>query len=148
MHATTAPVPPAPIRDDPHRRPHERTRRRLALGAGAAVTVVAGLSVHAWATGAVADASGDALYPVLIYIIAAMIAPGISSVRIGSLALLFCVAVELFQLTGVPTGIADHFPPAALVLGSTFSALDLLCYAAGTAVITAVDATARRGRRS
>ncbi|RFA16099.1 hypothetical protein B7R22_04355 [Subtercola boreus] len=142
----SAPDPGIPPHDG---LPRSRTlRRRLALGSAALVTIVAGLSVHTQATGAPGDIAGDALYAVLVYLVVAVIAPRVHPVRVGLVALVLCAAVELFQLTGVPLSIASTFPPAALLLGSTFSPVDLLAYAAGIAVVTALDATARRALRA
>ncbi|MFT4136162.1 DUF2809 domain-containing protein [Microbacterium sp.] len=55
-----------------------------------------------------------------------------------------CVAVELFQLTGVPQTVGAAFPPAMLVLGTVFDARDLAVYPSAIAVLVVLDALARR----
>lgn len=123
-------------------------RRRLALLATAVATVAAGLTVHFLLAGPVADFAGDALYAVLVYLVIAFVQPRLPSVSTGAVALLLCAAVETFQLTGIPHDITERFPPAALLLGSTFSGLDLLAYALGAALAAAVDAALRSRSRS
>lgn len=119
-------------------------RRRILALAGI-VVVVAGLSVHAFAPdGFVSDAAGDALYAALIYLLVAFLAPRWASWATGSVALAWCVAVELFQLTGLPEQWGAAFRPLMLVFGTVFSPSDLLFYALGVAVAVVVDAAVRR----
>lgn len=116
--------------------------RRLVLVLVGAVVVVAGLGVHTLApAGFVSDAAGDVLYAVLIHLIVAFLAPRWPSWLSGSVALAWCVAVELFQLTGIPA--AWGFP-LTLVFGSGFAATDLVFYAIGVALAAGGDATMRR----
>ncbi|RFA08648.1 hypothetical protein B7R54_04940 [Subtercola boreus] len=137
-----------PATPDPGSSRPVRRRRRLALAVAALLTIGVGLGVHFGASGAAADFAGDALYAVLVYLVVAAIAPRLRSVRVGAIAFGLCAAVECFQLTGVPQSISAGFPAAALLLGSTFSPVDLLAYAAGIVVITALDASALTVRRS
>lgn len=119
--------------------------RRLILALAGIVVVVAGLSVHAFAPdGFVSDAAGDALYAALIYLLVAFLAPRWASWATGSVALAWCVAVELFQLTGLPEQWGAAFRPLMLVFGTVFSPSDLLFYALGVAVAVVVDAAVRR----
>ena len=46
-------------------------------------------------------------------------------------AFALCVAIEVLQLTGAPAGLAEFFPVARLLLGTTFSAIDLVAYLVG-----------------
>jgi hypothetical protein len=116
--------------------PATRTRR--------AATVALGLAVHFRGEGAAADPAADALYAVLIYLLVAFIRPHAHSVLIGAVALSFCVAIELFQLTGIPLALNEITPLARLVFGTTFVAADLLSYAAGVVVIASIDHLVRR----
>jgi hypothetical protein len=103
-----------------------------------------GLAVHFRGEGAAADPAADALYAVLIYLLVAFIRPRTHSVLIGAVALSFCVAIELFQLTGIPLALNEITPLARLVFGTTFVAADLLSYAAGVVVIASIDHLVRR----
>jgi hypothetical protein len=118
--------------------------RRAALAAASAATVALGLAVHFRGEGAAADPAADALYAILIYLLVAFIRPRAHSVLIGAVALSFCVAIELFQLTGIPLALNEITPLARLVFGTTFVAADLLSYAAGVVVIASIDHLVRR----
>ncbi|WP_354642391.1 DUF2809 domain-containing protein [Kitasatospora camelliae] len=110
-----------------------RTRTRALAAAAAAATVAAGLGVRALAAGDLAKYAGDALYTVLVYALVVLAAPGLRPRAAAALALAVSWAVEFLQLTGVPTELSRHSTAARLVLGSTFNAPDLLCYALAAA---------------
>ena len=57
---------------------------------------------------------------------------------------LWCVGVELLQLTGVPLALAERVPPVALLLGTGFDARDLVVYVCAVAVAVAVDIAVSR----
>lgn len=121
--------------------------RRFILALAAVVVVAAGLTVHAFApAGFAGDATGDALYAALIFLLVAFVVPRWPSWAAGSVALIWCVGVELFQLTGLPALWGAAFRPLTLVFGTTFSAPDLVFYALGIAVAAVVDAIVRRVR--
>ena len=155
MTPTPAPVPSDTLRQGSPASPNPAspdpiatTRvRRAALGAASAATVALGLAVHFRGEGAAADPAADALYAVLIYLLVALLRPRLHSVLVGALALAFCVAIELFQLTGVPQMLSDITPLARLVFGTTFVPADLLSYAAGVVVIASIDQAFRRNLR-
>lgn len=98
-----------------------------------------GLAV-ARADGLVADLAGGALYAALVHLLVLLVAPRVRPLAAAAVALGACVLVELAQLTGAPAAVAAAWPPAAYALGSTFAPLDLPAYAAGVAVVAAVDA--------
>ncbi|MGO4103424.1 DUF2809 domain-containing protein [Leifsonia sp. YAF41] len=124
-----------------------RTGRRRAWLLGCAAGVLAtGLLVHVIGSGPAGDFTADALYAVLIYLLVALLLPRASSVTVAGIALAFCGAIELFQLTGVPGILSDAFPPARLVFGTTFAPVDLIAYALGTGVALAADAAVRRSK--
>lgn len=114
--------------------------RRLAALVALGVVVVSGLAVHALGpAGSATDITGDALYAVAAYAGLVLLFPRWRRLVVGAVAALWCVGVELLQLTGVPVALADRFPPIALVLGSGFDARDLLVYLCAVGVTVAVD---------
>ncbi|MGL4551080.1 MAG: DUF2809 domain-containing protein [Gemmataceae bacterium] len=81
--------------------------------------------------------AGDALYAAAAYFALGVLLPGRVGLR-AALALGWCVAIELFQLTGVPSRHAD----AAVVrwlIGTTFAWHDLACYAVGVALCAVIE---------
>ncbi|HYJ49045.1 MAG TPA: DUF2809 domain-containing protein [Microbacterium sp.] len=128
--------------------PAERiVRRRIAAAIGLAAVVGTGLCVHAFlADSAGTDIVGDALYALAAYLAVIIVAPRLSAPAIGAIAAAWCVAVELFQLTGLPNTLAA-FPPAMLVLGTVFDPRDLLVYVLTVIAVAGVD-TAWRATRS
>ncbi|MGB3730793.1 DUF2809 domain-containing protein [Microbacterium sp.] len=122
--------------------------RRLIIALVAGVTVAAGLAVHLIAPGgAINDAVGDVLYAVLIALLVLFIAPRARWRVTGAIALGWCFGVEFLQLTSLPAQWAASVPPLRLVLGSGFSAWDLLWYAVGVAFAVGVDAPLAHRRR-
>lgn len=122
-------------------------RARPPLAAAAAVVVVTGLVVSRGA-GLPADLAGGVLYAALVHLLVLLVAPRVRVLVASGTALGLCVAVELAQLTPLPAAVGAAWPPAAYVLGSTFVATDLLAYAGGVAVVTAVDALVDRRART
>lgn len=127
-------------------------RRRLAAVALAAATVPAGLTMRfVLPRGVATDIGGDALYAVLVYAAVVLIAPRARPALVAGVAGSFCVAIELFQLTGLPRLWGADFPPIALVLGTGFDARDIVVYVAAAALAAGVDMvtgrTERCGRR-
>ncbi|WP_285107696.1 DUF2809 domain-containing protein [Promicromonospora sp. MEB111] len=109
-------------------------RRRAAPAAAAVVTVAAGLSVRSVLGGDLAKCAGDALYALLIFWLVLVVAPRTRGWVAAAVACGVSVAVELFQLTGIPAELGAHSTLARLVLGTTFNAPDLPFYVVGTAV--------------
>jgi hypothetical protein len=56
-------------------------------------------------------------------------------------------AIELFQLTGIPSDLSEHSVISRLILGSTFNAPDLLWYAVGAASAGFIHKRYRMSRR-
>ncbi|WP_104162322.1 DUF2809 domain-containing protein [Cryobacterium sp. N22] len=113
--------------------------RRLNLAGIGALIVATGLLVHFLTQGIVSDFVGDALYAVLVYLVVSIVLVRLPGRQVAVLAILLCVAVEVFQLTGVPSSLAEHFAPVRYLLGTTFNALDLVAYAVGVLAATAVS---------
>ncbi len=112
-----------------------------------AAVVAAGLVVHAaLPDSAATDIAGDALYAAAAYLAVALIAPSLPVVAIGGIAAVWCVGVELFQLTGLPLEWGARFAPVMLVLGTVFDARDILVYVLTIVVLTAVHALVRHRR--
>ncbi|MFG6491190.1 DUF2809 domain-containing protein [Microbacterium sp. P03] len=119
-------------------------RSRVRVAALAVLVVGAGLAVHLWLPdSAVSDIAGDALYAIVAFLAVVFIAPRVRPWIAGAIALGWCMAVELFQLTGVPLQVGGLIPPAVLVLGTVFDARDLLVYVVTVALMTGADAAAR-----
>lgn len=81
---------------------------------------------------------GDALYAAAVYLMLGLLRPRWPAVRLALVALAACVAVELFQLTGIPARYASY-SPVRWLLGTHFAWVDFVCYAAGVGSATAID---------
>lgn len=121
------------------------TRQRRWVAAALAVVLVAvGLAVHVWApSSAASDIAGDALYAVMAYLLVVFVAPRAPSWAVALVAIAWCTAVELLQLTDLPAQWGAAFLPARLVFGSAFDARDLVVYAVAVVAAAGVDAAAR-----
>lgn len=131
---------------DPATETSERTvgRRRVVAAVVLAIVIVTGLAVHRWAPGAFGDIAGDALYAAAAYLAAVIVLPRLSPIACGAIALTWCAAVELFQLTGVPLVWGAAVPALKLVLGTGFDARDLVVYTAAVAASVVIDLLAGR----
>ncbi|WP_405007838.1 DUF2809 domain-containing protein [Kitasatospora purpeofusca] len=121
---------------------------RGAAAVAAVLTVGSGLGVRTVAGGAAAKYAGDALYTVLLYALAVLVAPQLRPPVAAAWAAGLSWAVELFQLTGVPDDLARCSTLARLVLGSTFNPPDLLWYLVGAGLAALVHAGVRAGTRA
>ncbi len=103
--------------------------RRQAL-VGLALTIALGATSRRFPVGLLVwDKSlGDALYTVMVYFAVAFSWPALRPSRVALAALAISIAIELFQLTGVPLRL-----PALLqvALGTAFAWHDVACYAVG-----------------
>lgn len=116
-----------------------KSRRALIAAALVIPIVVIGLGARFLGAGLLADLSGGILYAALIYVLLVFVRPDASRISTAGLALGFCVAVELLQISSLPATLGAAFPPIRLVLGSTFVPLDLLAYLLGVLVALGVD---------
>ncbi|MFB7670202.1 DUF2809 domain-containing protein [Kitasatospora purpeofusca] len=121
---------------------------RGAAAVAAVLTVGAGLAVRTVAGGEAAKYAGDALYTVLLYALAVLVAPQLRPAVAAAWAAGLSWVVELFQLTGVPDDLARRSTLARLVLGSTFNPPDLLWYLVGAGLAALVHAGVRAGARA
>lgn len=139
--APTAPVRPV--------RPERPARRRLVALALLMLTVAAGLAVHTLAPdGALSDIAGDALYAVAAYLAVVILLPRQPKLAVALIAAAWCLAVELFQLTGVPLALGAEFPPVMLVLGTVFDGRDVVVYPVTVLIVALIDGGMRGLRRA
>jgi hypothetical protein len=113
---------------------------RLRLARLLVVTLAVGIASRVVHLGArLWDKSvGDALYAVAIYLVVALIVPRWKPRRVAILAFAICLAVELFQLTGIPIALAREHPWVRWILGGAFGWHDVAWYAVGVAAIALI----------
>jgi hypothetical protein len=122
------------------RRPPRSRPLYAALVAG---TVVLGLASRRFAfllPSHLAKNAGDALYATMSYWGFAFLAPRARALHVAMAAIAFCFAIELSQLYHAP--FIDSVRATrlgALVLGSGFHGLDLLCYVIGMALAVGLE---------
>lgn len=113
-----------------------------------AITIVLGLASRRYAAHLpswLAKNAGDALYATMMFWGIGLLLPRASIRRVAVLATAFCFAIEASQLHHAAWIDAVRATrPGALVLGSGFHALDLLCYVLGVGLGAAIELTARR----
>lgn len=113
-------------------------RRVRAVGC-AVVLVPLGLVARFTLPGLLGDGVGGTAYAALLYLLVVIGWPRQGRPAVASIALGVGIAVELVQLTGLPATLAVAFPPARLVLGSTFAVVDLVWVVAGVASAWLLD---------
>ncbi len=119
--------------------------RRVPALVALMLVIAAGLATHRLLpSSAATDIAGDALYAVAAYAGLVVLLPRLRSAAVAAIATGWCLAVELFQATGIPLALAERFAPISLVLGTGFDARDLLVYVAAVAAVWAIDAAVRR----
>lgn len=86
---------------------------------------------------------GDTLYAVAVYLVLSLAFPRWSIPTLGRVALLLCLGLELFQLTGIPAAHA-HLGVVRWLIGTRFAWHDLTCYLVGCLSIAMLDGLWRR----
>ncbi|MFF2370674.1 DUF2809 domain-containing protein [Agromyces sp. NPDC058110] len=119
-------------------------RVRMMLTATAAVVLLAGLALQLLDRTIAVDLVGSALYACLVGLVVAIAWPRLPSWVLAAVAFDASAAIELLQLTGIPSRFVDAVPPLRLVFGSSFDPLDLVGYAIGAVLLVVVLAAARR----
>ena len=106
-----------------------------------ALTITAGLGSRSWRLGwSLWDKSlGDALYAIAVYLVLKILIPHLRAPAAGITAVLFCLGIEAFKFTGLP-GQWSAWSISRLILGSTPSWHNVVCYCVGIAGATAIDA--------
>lgn len=122
--------------------------RRLWMGITALAVIPIGLFIRFLPLGLFADLAGGVLYAVLIYLLVGWLTPHWKSSSVALCAIGWCFVIEFLQLSAFPAFLAAEFPPARLVFGTGFAALDLLAYALGVGLVCVIDRHLRFGRRS
>lgn len=79
--------------------------------------------------------------PNLGYLIVVCLAPRARPAAAAVVAGSLCLAIELFQLTGLPAAWAATFPPAALVFGTGFDGRDIVVSLVAVAGAGFIDKT-------
>ena len=109
------------------------------------IIVIAGVASRVFHSGfALIDHDlGEALYAALAYVLLGIVWPQLMPVPKALITLAAMVAIEAFQLTGVPARFAASenrvLNLLAVVLGTTWNWRDLLGYAVGIAVVALLD---------
>jgi len=78
---------------------------------------------------------GDAAYTVMFGFLLLALRPTLSARAVGLGAFGICLALELFQLTGIPLQTPQ---PLRFLLGTSFAWHDVACYAIGAAAVAAI----------
>ena len=119
-------------------------RRRWSGLVLAVLFLATGLALHMLAPDtAASDVAGDVLYALLVYALLMLVVPRLPAWGVAGAVLVWCTAVELFQLTGLPELWAVSFRPVVLVLGTVFDPRDLAVYAVAAIGAGVVDTFAR-----
>lgn len=117
----------------------------------ACVTIVVGLAVHVGPlpmSPRLRDATGDALWAMMMLWWIGVVLPFVLPMVRGALAFGVCVAVELSQLYHVPWLDAIRATMLGqLVLGSGFDSRDLVAYALGVLAASGLDRLLHRAAR-
>ena len=85
---------------------------------------------------------GDALYAVIFYVVLGAVFPKHPVIWRATCTTVFVIAVECFQLTGVPLQLRQGNPVSKLVsivLGTKFSWYDMLAYFVGILCVAIFD---------
>ncbi|MCX4390900.1 DUF2809 domain-containing protein [Micromonospora peucetia] len=126
-------------------------RCRVMMLAAATLFLIVALVVRAAAGGGLEQHSGTALYASMVWAGVLFLRPRLSPPAAGAIAIAFCWAVEMSQLTGIPAALSARSLLARLVLGVQFDPVDLAWYPVGVLPLVAVHrivATRARRRRS
>jgi hypothetical protein len=110
---------------------------RLRLALLLVATVIVGVASRRAHLGiAVWDKSvGDVLYAVAAYLTLGIAFPRMPVRVCAAITFVFCFAIELFQITGIPMELGRTHPWTHWFLGSAFGWHDVLCYAIGVVLI-------------
>ncbi|NQX16364.1 DUF2809 domain-containing protein [Rathayibacter sp. VKM Ac-2857] len=122
-------------------------RARLPFALAALGALALGLALRFLLVGLFADLAGSVLYVVLVALLVCVLLPRLPAVTAAGVALAWSIAMEQLQAIGAAARLVELWPPLRLVVGSTFSWLDIAAYVLGAVVAAAVlIAVAPRGR--
>jgi hypothetical protein len=103
-----------------------------------AVAVVTGLAVQPFRAHDWTDPVGTVVYAAAAVGLVGVLLPRRGALLPGAAGTALACAVELFQLTGIPTQLAGSVPAVALLLGTGFAVSDLLWLVVGGVLATSV----------
>lgn len=106
-------------------------RVRLLMPVAALLFLGLALLIRAVDDGALRQYSGTALYGSMVWAAVLFLVPRLAPVPAGIIATVFCWAVEIAQLTGLPAELSERSLAARLALGAQFDPIDLAWYPAG-----------------
>lgn len=122
---------------------NELLRNRLFLSVALAVTIALRLASRKWPMlfpALLGKYPGDALWALMVYWTIAWVTPNAPIKKVAVLALLISYADEFSQLYQAPWIDAIRSTTLGhLILGSTFSWLDMLAYTVGVAIGAAIE---------
>ena len=125
-------------------------RRRAYLAAAIFATVGVGLASRKWPwilPAALGKYPGDVLWAQVVYWSVALLAPAASIIRVAAFALAIAYVDEFTQLYQAPwINQLRATTVGHLVLGTTFSWLDLLAYTAGIGLCSLTEAIIFKAR--
>jgi hypothetical protein len=113
-------------------------RARLPFALAAVAALGLGLALRFLLTGLLADVAGGVLYVVLVALLIGVVAPRLPAVTAAGIALAWSIAMEQLQAIGAAARLVELWPPLRLVVGSTFSWLDIAAYVLGAVLAAAV----------
>ncbi|MFF5232540.1 DUF2809 domain-containing protein [Dactylosporangium sp. NPDC000521] len=119
-------------------------RSRLLALAGVAAALAVAFAIRAVDDGALRQYSGTALYASMIYAGVFVLRPRTTPLVAGAVAIAWCWAVELAQLTGVPAELSARSLLARYALGVKFDPVDLAWYPVGVVPLVLVHLALRR----
>ncbi len=129
----------------------EKMRKPVRIGAAVTAVLLLGteILIGQFAGGWVRAYLGDVLVVPLVYAVIRVISP--CKPRFGFIlptaVLLFAFAVEFMQLIGIADILGITEPLLRTLIGTSFSAADLICYAAGALPLYAVELVIRAKSR-
>ncbi len=127
--------------------PAETRRLRVLAVVAASGCLVLGLALQLLARTPLIDVLGSMLYVVFFGLLIVLAWPRLSALTATGIALAVAVAIELLQLTPVPTAIVGAVPVSRLLFGSAFDPMDLAAYLAGAVLLWVLLALLRAGAR-
>jgi hypothetical protein len=80
---------------------------------------------------------GDVCYAAAAFLLISLTAPNIRIALAAGLAIAFCLAIECFKLTGLPSQ-WDGNPVLRVIFGSTFSWRNIVCYCVGIGAMVGI----------
>ena len=119
-------------------------RSRLLALAGVAAALAVAFAIRAVDDGALRQYSGTALYASMIYAGVFVLRPRTTPLVAGAVAIAWCWAMELAQLTGVPAELSARSLLARYALGVRFDPVDLAWYPVGVVPLVVAHLLLRR----